>query len=242
MSRRIFVFAVLFATTSLAAGPRRRAVVHQPIVPSIDHVFLVVLENADESVAEDEPYFHSLAKAGALLENYHGVAHPSQPNYIALAAGSAWGVKDDTPVTINVPHLGDLVESRGLTWKVYAENYPGDCFLGASNGTVAGGQYVRRHVPFIEFADVQNDPQRCAEHIVDASQLDADVASGSLPNFSFYVPNDQHNGHDSSAAIADAWLQSRFTPLLANPQFTTGTLLVAGQQDETAPLISGIWR
>lgn len=274
------------------AQARRRAVAIEPAVPSAAHVFVVVLENTDEAIAEVQPYFHSLATQGALLENYHGVAHPSQPNYIALVAGSAWGIKDDTPVTIDVPHLGDLLESRGLTWKVYAENYPGNCFLGASSGTVAEGEYVRRHVPFIEFANVQNNADRCNAHIVNATELDADIASGSLPNFSFYVPNNQHNGHDSGAAAADTWLQSRFAPLLANPQFTDGTLFIAtydesgsannstisavfvgsrvkagaesfewydhysllhtievalglptlGQQDATAPLITGIWR
>jgi acid phosphatase len=217
---------VVLAASPAVAGIRRRAVASGRAVPSAAHVFLVMMENTDEAVAEPLPYIQQLASAGALLENYHGVAHPSQPNYIALAAGSAWGIRNDTTVTIDVQNVADLIETRGLTWKVYAENYPGNCFRGDTNGTVAQGQYVRRHNPFIEFADVQNDTARCNAHIVDASELDADVASGSLPNFSFYVPNDQHNGHDSSAQAADAWLRSRFAPLLSDARFTTGMLFI----------------
>ena len=222
--RPIIVTSLLLITFPLYA--KHRSVAKPLFVPPIGHVFVVILENTDEAVAEELPFFKRLSAMGALLENDHGLAHPSQPNYIAMMAGSAYGVTDDNSVTIDVPHLGDLLERKGLTWKTYAENYPGNCFIGVISGTQASGAYVRRHNPFIEFKNVQDNLSRCTQHIVNADVLDADIASGSLPNFSFYVPNDQHNGHDSSAAAADTWLETRFGSLINDPRFMKDMLFV----------------
>src|SRR6185503_13744968 len=98
------------------------------------------------------PYLAALAKRGALLSNDHAEVHPSQPNYIAMIAGSSHGVDDDRRVTLDERHIGDLLEEHGLTWKVYAEDYPGHCFLGSSRGL-----YARKHVPFPSFKNVQTD-------------------------------------------------------------------------------------
>jgi phospholipase C len=200
---------------------RQRAVSKPLFIPQPKHVFMVILENEDVS-APQQPFLGELASGGALLTDYHSLTHPSQPNYIALTAGSAYGITDDNPVTIDVRNLADLIEARGLTWKVYAEDYPGNCFVGFS---ASNGLYVRRHVPFLEFADVQWNPQRCA-NVVDATQLDADVASGSLPNFAFYVPNNRHNGHDTTLAIADEFLESRFEPLIHDPAFISDLVFI----------------
>src|SRR5206468_1633147 len=150
---------------------------------AVRHVFVVVLENEDESHSLRQPFLAQVASRGALLRNYHGVTHPSQPNYIALVSGSTHSVRSDRAVTIDGFQVGDLLEAHHLDWKVYAEDYPGDCYLGSSRG-----RYVRKHVPFLSFADVQRNPVRCAAHVVEASQLDRDVAARSLPQFSLYVP------------------------------------------------------
>jgi phosphoesterase family protein len=221
LNRTSFALYILMSlpVSASAGSVRHRAVAHPPFVPRVGHVFMVVLENADEDLTEELPFFKELRKSGVLLENYHALAHPSQPNYIALAAGSSYGVTDDNSVTVDASHLGDLLENRQFGWKVYAEEYPGNCFLGPNAGNPATGQYERRHVPFINFKNVQDDPVRCNIHIVNASELDADVAAGTLSNFSFYVPNGHHNGHDTDPATADAWLQSRLGPLLTDPRF-----------------------
>jgi hypothetical protein len=228
------VLVPILLTLALPLQARTRAVAGPPFLPTVKHIFVVILENEDVS-APQQPFLGELASEGALLTNYHAVTHPSQPNYIALTAGSAYGISNDNPVTIDVRNLADLIENAGLTWKVYAEDYPGDCYTGAS---ADGGLYVRRHVPFLEFADIQFNAQRCA-NIVDSTQLDADVASGSLPSFALYIPNDKHNGHDTSLAVADQFLQSRFAPLLDNPAFIKDTLFVV-TFDETNSLTNNL--
>ncbi len=138
--------------------------------PSFSRVLIVMLENANYENAVEQPFLKVFAARGALLANYHGVTHPSQPNYVALTAGTYDGVSGDGNVTLDVRHIGDLLEAKGKTWKAYAEGYPGGCFLGSSDGS-----YARKHVPFLSFQNVSSNAKRCA-HVVDASEFSKDVA------------------------------------------------------------------
>jgi hypothetical protein len=218
----------IFLCCLLAAAPafsRPRAAVPAPRpagggMADVKRVFVVVLENENFDNAIVQPELASLAARGALLGNYFAITHPSQPNYLALVGGATF-VTGSNPVTLPYAHLGDLLEARGLSWKAYAEGYPGGCFLG-----VGSGAYVRRHMPFLSFADVQSDPARCTRVVPDA-QLDLDLARRALPDFALYVPDVNHDGHDTSVAVADAWLRARFEPLLADPNFTAGMLFIA---------------
>ena len=211
MKRLLVGAALIVATASpLEALPR----------PPFETVFIVVLENATYASALAQPVMADLAGRGALFSNFFAETHPSFPNYVALTAGSTFGIASNATVTLDVTHVGDLVEAAGRTWKVYAEGYPGGCFLGAS-----AGAYVRRHVPFLSFANVQGNPARCAL-IVEASALAADVASGTLPDYALYIPDLNHDGHDTGVAVAAQWLGQTFGPLLDDPRFTRGRLFV----------------
>lgn len=188
--------------------------------PSFQKVVIVMLENANYENAIQQPFLKDFAARGALLTNYHGVGHPSQPNYIALAAGTHDGVSGDGNVTLDVRHIGDLLEAKGKTWKAYAEGYPGNCFLGSSDGA-----YARKHVPFLSFSNVTNDAARCA-NVIDGAAFLSDVAAGTVPNYSFFVPDLNDDGHDTDVATADAWLAKTIGPLLKNEAFMKGTLVV----------------
>jgi acid phosphatase len=61
-------------------------------------------------------------------------------------------------------------------------------------------------MPFLAFAAIRNNPDRCA-HVVSANEFLADARSGELPNYSFYTPNMFDDGHDTSLGTATAWLQ-----------------------------------
>ncbi|MEA2572639.1 MAG: hypothetical protein QOI24_4640 [Acidobacteriota bacterium] len=195
--------------------------------PSIKHVIVIVLENEQRANAEKQPYFAELMKRGAMLRNFSAVAHPSRPNYIAMISGSTHGVKNDDMVTIDARHLGDLLEARRLNWKVYAENYPGNCYLRDS----ARGSYARRHTGFLDFRNVQTDPARCAR-VVEAAELDRDAAAGKLPEFALYVPNNKNNGHDTDVSVADKFLRRRLDPLLSDPNYASTLFVVTFDEDD----------
>ena len=183
-------------------------------------VMVIVLENTDYDEALTQPFLSQLVAKGALLSNFYAEAHPSQPNYIALISGSTNGVSSDSLANLNGQQIGDLLEAKGLQWKAYAEQYPGNCFLGATSG-----KFARKHVPFLSFKNIQNDKQRC-NRIVDASELSTDISNGTLPDFSLYSPDLDNDGHDTGAAYADQWLSSKFGPLLQNSSFSKDLLLV----------------
>lgn len=206
---------------------------------SFDRVFIIVLENADYGRALQQPFLRYLTTIGALLSDYHAITHPSYPNYLAMVAGTTFGIDRNDPKDLDATSLVDLLESAGVTWKVYAENLPAACFTGVKS---RDGLYVRRHEPYISFRNIQTSPARCNQ-IENAAQLQADLAKDALPQYSLYVPNLRNSGHDTPwldprawvktllgcnprLANADAWLQRFLAPLLLDPHFTQGTLVV----------------
>lgn len=187
---------------------------------TFERVFIVVMENENAADVLNNGYYRSLAKRGAIFSKARGVAHPSYPNYLAMVGGDTFGVKDSTQRTLSDAALSDLLEARELTWKNYAEDYPGGCFLGGKFGNNA-----RKHVPFLSFATVQQDPTQCA-NVVNAVELENDLAAGKLPHVMLYSPNLDHDGHDSGLKGGANWLEGFLEPLLHDARFMAGTLVV----------------
>jgi hypothetical protein len=191
-------------------------------VPPAGPVILIVLENKNERSildAPDAPYLTSLFDTAAVSTEYQAVAHPSQPNYLALFSGSTQGVTDNDPHDLTAPTLADQLESADKTWRVYAENLPDDaCFTGehASGGPDGEGDYMRKHDPAISFTAISGSPQRCA-NIQPLRAFSPDAA-----DFSWIVPNMCHDMHDCSVAEGDAWLASFVPQILASPDFAPG--------------------
>jgi hypothetical protein len=196
-------------------------------VPAFKHVMVVIFENQDVGPTERQPFFARLAKQGALFTDFHAEAHPSQPNYIALTSGNTQGVTSDGKVDLDARNVADLVEAKGKTWKVYVEDWPGDCYAGSTKG-----RYARKHNPFISYTDISSDATRCA-NIVDAGELNDDVAAGALPDYAFYVPNMDDDAHDTNLDYADNWYSTTFGPLLTDPRFSDGMLLVTTFDEST---------
>jgi len=192
----------------------------------IERVIIVVLENTKVEDALNQPFQKELAQKGAFFSNYFAVTHPSQPNYIAMIAGSTFGVDTNSNVTLSAPTIADLLERAGKTWRVYADDYPGNCYLGASHNL-----YVRKHLPFLSFASVQNSPEKCA-NIVSSRRFRSDVVNNGLPTYSLFVPNLDNDGHDTSPAYADRWLKKTFGAMLMNTTLMKSTLFVVTYDED----------
>ncbi len=187
---------------------------------NVKRIFMVILENTNAYEALAQPFLKKLAHEGALLDEYFGITHPSQPNYIALIAGDTMGVKGDANENLDGKMLIDLIEEKGLTWKSYNDGYPGNCFLEERSK-----KYVRKHQPFLSFKSVQSDPKKCS-HIVSSNELEKDVASGKLAHFNLFIPDLNNDGHDTGAKYAERWLAKTFGNLLKNPAFIKDTLFI----------------
>ncbi|GBB90116.1 hypothetical protein RclHR1_00170020 [Rhizophagus clarus] len=190
-----------------------------------DRFFLIIFENTDYQEAVNDPYLSDLynRQNGILLSNYFAVEHPSEPNYIAQIYGSTLRIKDDADHNITGKNLVDLLEDKGISWKAYMENYPGNCYqysFGPGNDS-----YARKHNPFISMVNIHSDPERCAK-IVNASQLDTDISTNSVPQFAYYTPNQNNDAHDTNLTFAMTWFKAWFEPKLQDPAFTTNTLFL----------------
>jgi phosphatidylinositol-3-phosphatase len=193
-------------------------------VRAFSHAYVIVLENkAYESIvgSADAPYLNELIARYGLADSYQAVAHPSQPNYLALVSGSTNGITDDKPHDLTAPTLFDQLEQAGKSWRVFAENVPAGCYLGATatDGRDGSGTYARKHDPAISFTAISGAPSRCAS-IQDLTAFDPGAADLEL-----IIPNQCHDMHDCSTAEGDAWLR-RFVPkILDSPSYKTGGAL-----------------
>ena len=190
-------------------------------VPAFSHAYLIIFENkdVDEVIGDtDAPTFNALRARYAALDVYQGIAHPSQPNYLALVAGSTLGVLDDDVHDVDGPTIFDQLEAAGRDWRLYAENVPPGCYAGAGalDGVDGEGSYVRKHNPAIDFAAIRDDPQRCAR-IQPLSAFDPAAA-----DLEIIIPNECHDAHDCDLPVADAWLDGFMSKLLASPAYRDG--------------------
>jgi acid phosphatase len=184
-------------------------------------VFLIVFENKDYEQVMDAaaaPYLMELAHQYAYATNDHAVAHPSQPNYLALFSGSTYGVTDDGTHDLTGTTIADQLEAAGRSWRVFAENAPPGCYTGAraDGGADGPGLYTRKHNPAISFGSIRNDPARCAD-ITDFSHFDPNAT-----DFSLIVPNACHDMHDCSVSQGDSWLRSFLPKILHSQAFAGG--------------------
>jgi len=196
---------------------------HQFVIMMENHSYDEIIGNPNA------PDINQLASTYNLATNYFGTTHPSLPNYIATISGSDFGNgaafdpngfpdpnsgNDNSPCfsagtpgastqcdpTINSPSIVDQLKAKGLTWKTYQENLPsvGSNYASSVTNGVPDKLYAIKHNPFIYFASVQNDPAEL-QNMVPESQLYTDLANGTVPNFSYIVPNQCHDMHGDPA-------------------------------------------
>jgi phosphatidylinositol-3-phosphatase len=173
---------------------------------------VIVMENTEFGNVignSDAPFLNSLARRYAIAEAYHGIRHPSLPNYLALTGGSTFGITSDcSSCSVDATSLVDQLEKAGISWKAYMESMPTPCFRGA-----VAGRYVKRHDPFMYYRSIADDHNRCSR-IVPGSQLQRDISSDSLPDFSWISPNLCDDVHDCPLQDGDRYLAKVVPPLL----------------------------
>ena len=205
-----------------------------------DHVVMVVIEHQGASQALSDANIASVVKQAAWFSNYHAVSHPSLPNSLALVGGSTYGVtRDHVDTSIKRPSIINRLEQKGLTWKVYAEDYAGHCLKADAGNSVmpkASGAALStmRRVPFLSYATVQNSPMRCGR-VVNAREFIADARAGKLPNYSFYSPNIVTSGPRTSVEGSALWLKQFVGSLQGTGAMDQRTLLMIVWDEGSGP-------
>ena len=192
-------------------------------IPSYSHVVVVVEENHTAASVlgnADAPFINSLVSGGALMTRSYAVAHPSQPNYLALFAGDTFGVDSDAcPLNLgDAPNLASELIAAGLSFGGFSEGLPGQ----GSPVCTAGG-YARKHAPWANFSNVPASASK---------PMGAFTGDGSLPTVSFVVPNLDDDMHDGGIAAADSWLAARLSGYANWAKANNGLLIVTWDEDD----------
>jgi hypothetical protein len=195
-------------------------------MPSPAHVVVVVEENHSNTGVlgnKSAPYINWLAANGALMTQSYAVSHPSEPNYLALFAGSTFELASDAcPVDAGAaPNLGSELLAAGHTFAGFSEDLPS---VGATS--CSSGKYARKHAPWVNFTNVP------PAYSVPFTDFNARTDYASLPTVSFVIPNLDNDMHDGTVAAADSWLSQNVTAYANWAKANNSLLIVTWDEDD----------
>jgi len=197
-------------------------------IPQPAHVVIVVEENRSEGNiigSKSTPFINALAANGANMAQSFAEAHPSEPNYLALFAGSTFGLtKDACPVNGgNTPNLASELLAAGDTFIGYAEGLPA-----VGSTACSAGKYARKHAPWANFSNVPP-----ANSLPFSAFPMGNYAN--LPTVSFVIPNNDDNMHDGSVAQGDAWLSQQLSGYANWAVANNSLLILTWDEDDGGP-------
>jgi Phosphoesterase family len=185
-------------------------------MPALNHVFLIMEENngfTDVIGNPAAPNLNYLASTFGLETNYFGVSQfSSEPNYVGLLGGSQFSnVESDDAYwknTVDGPSLISQMDHAGVSWKAYLQslphpNYEGICYPEKCNGAPDSDPlYVSKHDGIQNFTTSWNTADW--ERQVPIGQLSGDLSSGTVPQFSYIVPDECHDMHGDPPYCLDS--------------------------------------
>ncbi len=221
---------LLLGAACFAAVPASNAA-----VPASNHVMVVVLENHSFSSAWNSmPWLRSVASKNSYVRYHYGNTHPSIGNYFMMTTGQIITNNDGYTGTVSANNLARQLITARKTGRVYAESLP-------YSGYVDGDRYpyVKHHNPFAYFSDVRDNAIE-THNIVPFSDFGKDLNAGQLPQFSFIVPNIDHDAHNGTLGTADAWLRANIGPVLSNREFKKdGILMITFDESSFSDTLHG---
>jgi len=156
--------------------------------------------------------------------------------------------------------IADQLVDAGKTWKSYQENLPafGADKVNFSDGLLTDSTpapvygvphlYASKHNPFVYFANVQagTNPSLSLKQVVGFERLYADLAAGTVPNYSFIAPNQCHDQHgrgtgevgpgcstdQGAIAQGDAAVKQLVAAIKASPAWNKGNNAIVVVWDE----------
>lgn len=195
-------------------------------LPHPDHVVIVIEENHGYAQIMDPrnhaSYIHALAKRGMLFTASYGVAHPSQPNYLALFSGSTQGAVNDACLgSFDSDNLASSLLAGGYSFATFSESLPATGDLVCSSGP-----YQRKHNPAANWQGTRLPAginRRFADFPRDFNKL---------PTVSLVIPNQDNDMHDGSFEAADAWLKTHIAPYVAWAMKHNSLLILTWDEDD----------
>ena len=212
------------------------------VVPTFDHVFLIMMENTDYAQVvgdtKNAPYINDLLRLGTALHNYQANYHPSDENYFAIAGGDTFikGEQYFPDIKLDAANIADRIEAADKSWKSYEQGMGTPC----NTSLKYDKDFEPDEAPFIVFTDIIDDQARCRAHLVDIKQLAADLQkTETTPAFSWIAADDYYdgeasgNGSPKSLRVQDKWLKETLAPIFESSAWKTQRSLLILTWDES---------
>jgi acid phosphatase len=181
---------------------------------------------------------------------------PYQPSFIAPAASDATKLYADPNAATTLPPqiaktIGDQLDAKHVAWAWYSGAWSSTLAAATGSRTFppnstpgSAPNFQFHHQPFNYYAAF--DPVTSADarqaHLKDYSDLERDIAAGTLPPVVFYKPEGDLNEHSgyASLAIGDQHIAQLVAALQASPQYAHMIIVVTydengGWWDHVAP-------
>jgi hypothetical protein len=210
-------------------------------VGELDHVFMVYMENKgynDIVGSTKAPFLNSLINAYGSATQYHGLTHPSLPNYYPVIGGTDFGLTYNcaTSCIDAETTLVSNIEAAGKTWAGYAQPQSGVSPSDPDFPATTTGQ-----LPFYAYSSIANDPARAAR-IKPLEQMAIDLNSpDTAPNYAWFAANEEFNGEGPVDSI---WGILRFALSQLEPGNPYNIPALDQFLSETVPVVlnSEVWK
>jgi hypothetical protein len=217
-------------------------------------IMIIMLENQDYEDLIGNP---SAQFINSVLETEYASATKFYANklnsptaYYAVSSGrtyaggdgGSWAGCINPSLTCSTtdPSIYEQLTDSGRRWKVYSEDQQVNC------QTYNAAKYWTGHNPAIYYqrlgpnSYVSTGNGGCQLYDVPATQLAPDIANRTLPDFTFLIPNNCNNMHDSCAPYynrirqGDVWLQQH----LVGDGTVPGGLIKWAQANDTLLIVT----
>jgi hypothetical protein len=197
-------------------------------VGRLQHVFMVYMENegdGDIVGSPQAPYINGLIDHYGFATDYHGLQHPSDPNYIAFFGGATYGIDTDCALacTVNERNLADQIEAAHESWRFYEQTMPSPCYHADAGPKGSGGSYYAPdELPWAYFSDLADNIARCDAHVFGLGQMSTDLAStATTPNYVWFEADDCNDMEQCGIPAGDTWLSDTVPEIINSPAFRT---------------------
>ena len=162
------------------------------------------------------PYYY-YATNYTLCQNYfHSIMAPTQPNRLYQIAGQSNGHITDAPPRkpYEFPTIFNRLEKAKISWKIYVQGWPNP------------HKYVHHWVPVIWFESFKRD-KNLWNKIRPAEEYFEDIKKGTLPKFSWLVPDFAHSEHPpANVKTGMLYTVKRIEALRKSPLFSKSAIFL----------------
>ena len=230
--RATFIFISLWTIIGCNSNTKPvPPVIITPVIPSYDHVVIVILENKSYASIIDSseaPYIKSLANTYASFTQSFAIEHPSQPNYLDIYSGSNQGVTTDDYLTtrFTTANLGKQLIGAGKTFITFSEDLPNAGYDGKIYN-----QYARKDNPAANWVGADSN-QISANTNQPFSAFPTDFTR--LPTVSFVIPNLDNDMHDGSISKGDTWVETNLGLYVTWAQTHNSLFILTFDEDDNS--------